>query len=173
MPDGNMKETPAAPQFMPTQPTSWCLVSSARLCPSQEACTPCRWRAADRALPTTSGPIPTHCPRTPCTITPTSTPPLTNTTSELRPGLRLTLYRASGDTRTITTWIPPQLTCTRQPAARLTTTTDPDNDCCPSRIMTQSTVGKLGGQEQQHGSFRRWFLQHVGFNQRLRLPSAG
>lgn len=138
---GNTSETPAARPYTPTQLTSWCPGSSAPPCPSQEAYMPSRSPVADPALRTTSGQNPTRYPRTPCTTTLTSTPPPMNTTWGRRPGRRLTLYPVSEDTRTTTTWTRPRLTCTQPPAAPLTMTMGPDNDCCPPGLTAHSTVG--------------------------------
>lgn len=164
---GNTSETPVARLYMPTQLTSWCPGSSAPPCPSREASTLSRSPVADPALHTTFGQTPTVFPRTPCTTTPTSTPPPMNTTWELRPGRRPTLYPASGDTRTTTTWTQPQLTCTQPPVAPLTMTTGPDNDCSPAGQTANSTVGietgrkgntvlSIDGLHNLRGAFMGW-----------------
>lgn len=168
---GNMSETPAARLYTQTRLTSWCPGSSAPPCPSQEACTPSRSQVAGPALPTTFGQTPTLYPRTPCTTTPTSTPPPMNTTWEPRPGRHPTLYLVSEDTHTITTWTPPQLTCTQPPVAPLTMTTGPDNDCCPPGLTARSTVGMET--DRKHNPACWWLKQPAGCNHGLKLLSAG
>lgn len=132
--DGSTMETQVGPLYTQTQRTSWCPASSVLPCPSRGVSTQSRSQVADPVLPTTCGRTPTPYPQTLCTTTPTSTPLLTNTTWVPRLGRRRTLYPASEDTHTTTTWTPPRLTCTQRPAAPLTTTTGPDNNHFPLRV---------------------------------------
>lgn len=164
---GSTSETPAARPYTETQLTSSCPGSSAPPCLSQEASMPSHSPAADPALLTTFGQTPTLYRQTPCTTTPTSTPPPMNTTWEPRPGRRPILYPVSEDTRTITTWTPPQLTCTQPLVAPLIMTTGPDNDCCPPGLMAHSTAGvetgrkgssvlSIDGLHNLRGAFTGW-----------------
>lgn len=151
--------TPAARPYMPTQLTSWCPGSSVLPCPSQEASTRSHSPAVGQALLTTFVRNLTPCPLTPCTTTPTSTPPPMNITWEQRPGRHLTLYPGSEDTRTTTTWTRLRLTCTQPPAAPLTMTTGPDNDCYPPGPQHKHA----GALPWVHRLKRLWWINPVVF----------
>ena len=137
--DGSMTATPPALPSTATQHTSWCHASWALLCRCPAGSMPCPSHPGPAARPMNYA-LRATSPPTPCTTTPTNTPPLMNTTWGPRPGPHPIPYPAFAAMATTTTWTPQPPTCTQPPTPRPTTITGPDNGSPIQWLCTNHTL---------------------------------